>query len=214
MEFFVIDTNFFFNLQDNKDFGEKPEKVIENFTKKILPLKKTQKAQFFMPQRIADEFLSFFEGTPIFVKKFFSAVSIKTPDISSLSFDAQVFYMLVEEARFRSYRGLQIAQEEVVLCAEKFIDSKKMDKKTFQKTLGPNIKKLRERYRQATRYGFLDSQADLDLIVLAKELDATVITSDEGVLKWGRFFGIKELPVKLIKERLEDLSSSAQSPQA
>ena len=67
------------------------------------------------------------------------------------------------------------------------------------------IKNFRDRYRNATRTGFLDSVADLDLIVLSKEINGFLVTSDDGVLSWGRIFGIKEMPASVFRKRLEDL---------
>lgn len=78
-------------------------------------------------------------------------------------------------------------------------------KKDFQITIGKFIKNFRARYRNATRTGFLDSVADLDLIILSKEIDGFLVTSDEGVLSWGRTFGIKEMPTSVFQKRLEDL---------
>ena len=78
-------------------------------------------------------------------------------------------------------------------------------KKDFQITIGKFIKNFRYRYRNATRTGFLDSVADLDLIVLSKEVDGFLVTSDDGVLSWGRTFGIKEMPSSIFRKRLEGL---------
>jgi predicted DNA-binding protein (UPF0278 family) len=39
----------------------------------------------------------------------------------------------------------------------------------------------------------LDSLGDLDIIMLAKELDGTVVSTDEGVMTWARKFGVKEI---------------------
>ena len=85
------------------------------------------------------------------------------------------------------------------------VGQKAESKKDFQIAIGKFIKNFRDRYRNATRTGFLDSIADLDLIVLSKEIDGFLVTSDEGVLFWGRIFGIKEMPASVFQKRLEDL---------
>ena len=79
---------------------------------------------------------------------------------------------------------------------------KDLGKKDFQIKIGATIKNFRNRYRNATRTGFLDSVADLDLIVLAFEQEAFLVSSDEGVLKWGRIFGVKEMPSEVFQKRL------------
>jgi len=159
-----------------------------------------------MPPRIVEEFLSFFEKKDQeFIKNFLSVINIKSPNPSTINFSSQIFYRLVEDIRNRSYRGLNIAEEEIVRAGESTIGQKTKSKKDFQIFIGKFIKNFRNRYRNATRTGFLDSVADLDLIVLSKEIDGFLVTSDEGVLSWGRVFGIKEMPVSIFQKRLEDL---------
>ena len=84
-------------------------------------------------------------------------------------------------------------------------EKKPQSKKYLQIAICKFINNFRDRYRNATRTGFLDSVADLDLIVLSKEVDGFLVTSDEGVLSWGRTFGIKEMPASIFRKRLEDL---------
>lgn len=215
MEKYVIDTNFFFNLEIKSGLGKNPQEIIENLTDIIKKLNPpaggAKKAEFFMPQSILDEFLGFFPERKDYVDNFLSVITIKSPHTAKLEFEARVFYKLVEDIRARSYRGLQIAEEEVVKAGEKMLGQEKMSKQDFQKAIGEIIKKLRERYRQATRFGFLDSVADLDLITLTKELDGFLVSSDEGVLKWGRIFGVKEVPATLFRGKLLTLLPHAQS---
>ena len=159
-----------------------------------------------MPPRIVDEFLSFFEKKDQeFIKSFLSVINIKSPSPSNIDFSSQIFYRLIEDVRNRSYRVLNIAEEEIIKAGETMVSQKAESKKDFQIAIGKFIKNFRDRYRNATRTGFLDSIADLDLIVLSKEIDGFLVTSDEGVLSWGRIFGIKEMPASVFQKRLEDL---------
>lgn len=206
MENFILDTNLFFNIGAGLGMGKNTEEIVVKITKIIKKLKKNSKAGFYMPPRIVDEFLSFFEDkNQEFIKDFLSSVSIKSPNPTNINFSAQIFYKLIEDIRNRSYRGLSIAEEEIVRAGETTIGKKFDSKKDFQITIGKFIKNFRDRYRNATRTGFLDSVADLDLIVLAKEVDGFLVTSDEGVLSWGRTFGVKEMPSSIFQKRLEDL---------
>jgi len=201
MEKFVIDTNFFLNLEIKSGFGKNPKDVIINFTQLANKIKKQGKAEFFMPPRISEELASFFNQEN-FIKDFFNVMTIKSPDLSNVQFSAAVFYQLIDEVRERSYRGLKIAEETVIAGAKKMMGKGILNKIEFEKEIGSAIKNLRERYRKATRFNFLDSVADLDLIVLAKELDGFLVSSDEGVIRWGRIFGVKEVPPSLFRERL------------
>src|SRR3989344_1908458 len=206
MENFILDTNLFFNIGAGLEMGRTTEAIVVKLTEVIKKLKKNSKASFYMPPRIVEEFLSFFEDkNQEFIKNFLSGVNIKSPDPAEVGFSARVFYQLVEDIRNRSYRGLNIAEEEIVRAGEMMVGKKIESKKDFQITIGKFIKNFRDRYRNATRTGFLDSVADLDLIVLSKEVDGFLVTRDEGVLSWGRTFGIKEMPASIFQKRLEDL---------
>ncbi len=206
MEKFILDTNIFFNMEAGLNLGSKTDEVVVGLTEKIKTLKKNKQADFFMPPRAVDEFLSFFENKDdSFVKDFLAQVVVKSPDFSKTSFASSVFYKLVEDIRGRSYRGLTIGEEEIVSAGRLMLGSGDLPKKDFEIKIGSVVKKFRERYRNATRTGFLDSLADLDLIVLALEQDAYLVTTDEGVLNWGRTFGVKEMPASIFRKRLEDL---------
>lgn len=206
MESFILDTNLFFNIGAGLEMGKTTEEITTKLTGIIKKLKKNKAASFYMPPRIVDEFLSFFENKEQeFIKNFLSVVNIKSPNPSAANFSSQVFYSLIEDIRNRSYRGLNIAEEEIVKAGEMTSGKNFPSKKDFQIAIGKFIKNFRDRYRNATRTGFLDSVADLDLIVLSKEVDGFLVTSDEGVLSWGRTFGIKEMPASVFQKRLSDL---------
>jgi len=205
MEKYILDTNIFFNMESGFGLGNKTEDVVKKVTELANKLKKQKKAEFFMPPRAVEEFLGFFENKEEpFLRAFLSAIIVKAPETSSVNFPAAVFYQLVADIRQRSYRGLNIGEEEIENTARKTQGKEAPDKKSFQIGVGQHIKTFRERYRNATRVGFLDSVADLDLIVLSKEQDGFLITTDEGVLRWGRTFGVKEMPAVAWVKRLEE----------
>ncbi len=206
MEKYILDTNLFFNLETNLGLGKNSQEVIVNLSKKIKELKKRNLAEFFFPPSILEEFLSFFENkNNMFLKELLSLITVKAPNYGKIDFCAEAFLKIIVDIRQRSYRGLTIAEEEVKRAATLFNGKKIESKKQFEMIIGEVIKKLRERYRQATRFGFLDSRADLDLIVLTKEVNGFLISNDEGVIKWGRIFGVKEMPVFLFAKRLDGL---------
>ena len=202
----MLDANLFFNMEAGLDLGEKTEEVVKKLTEMGKELKTTKRAEFYMPPRVVDEFLSFFENKEqSFLKDFLAVIIVKSPDANKMNFPASIFYELVGDIRSRSYRGLNIGEEEIEKAGKTMLNKSNLTTKDFQMQIGSVVKKFRERYRQATRFGFLDSVADLDLIVLSKELDGSLVSSDEGVIHWGRSFGVKETPVRVWKKRLEDL---------
>jgi len=196
MQKFVLDTNLFFNMEAGLGMGQKTEEVVRNMTTAIKQLTAKGDAEFYTAPRIVEEFLSFFQDKhQPFIEEFLSALIVKAPHIHDISISASVFYKLVDDARTRNYRGATIAEEEMQKAARLMNEHTLKDRKTFEMTLGPAVKSFRDRYRQTTRFGFLDSVADLDLIMLAKEIDGTIISSDEGVTAWGRTFGVREMGV-------------------
>ena len=194
-------------MEANLGLGNKTEEIVVGLTEKITSLKKNKKAQFFMPPNIISEFLSFFEDKEQgFIKSLLLQITIKSPDISKVNLPSRVFYRLIEDIRERSYRGLNIGEEEIESSANLFQGHKSESTKEFQIKIGGVIKKFRERYRNATRAGFLDSVADLDLIMLSLEQDGYLVTTDEGVLNWGRYFGVKEMPSQLFIKHIQGLT--------
>ena len=203
MESYILDTNIFFNMEEGLNLGEKTEDVVTYLTKTANELKKDKRALFYMPPRIVEEFLSFFEDKEQpFLKTFLGSIHIQSPNLSSLSYSATVFYELIEDIRERSYRGLRIGEEEIEKAAILMQGKKDLSKKDFQISIGQVVKKFRERYRQATRVGFLDSVGDLDIIMLAKEIDGVLVSTDMGLLSWGRKFGVKEMPAAVFGAKM------------
>lgn len=204
MERFVLDTNIFFNMEAGLNLGKRSLDVVKKITQLAKILKKEKKGEFLMTPKAVDEFLSFFEDkNQEFIKDFLSSVTIQSPDLSKISFSSVVFYQLINEVRQRAYRGLNIAEEEIEEAAKAFLNKKIDSKKDFQIKIGEFIRRFRERYRKATREGFLDSVVDLELIILAKEKDAFLVSTDEGVCRWADIFAVKRMPALVFAKRLE-----------
>lgn len=201
MEKYIIDANVFFNMEAGLGLGKTSEEVMKKITRQARELK--ERAEFLMPPRVVDEVLSFFPDKPGFVGDFLSILTVKSPDYNKINFSGQIFYRLIEDIRTRSYRGLSIAEEEIIKAAELMMGETSLSKKDFQIKIGEITRRFRLRYRKATRFGFLDSTADLDLIVLSKETSGFLISTDEGVISWGRFFGVKEMRPEAWKKHLE-----------
>jgi len=200
MERYVLDTNVFFNMQAGFNLGTTTDEVIRSVTHIAKQGKKTKELELYMPPRIVEEFLSFFEDVkqPL-ITELLSVIIVKSPDIHQSTVATQILYTLIQDVRDRSYRGLRVGEEEIEETGKTMMGLGALSRIEFQKKVGVQIKGFRERYRQATRVGFLDSVGDLDVIMLAKELNGTVVSSDEGLLKWSRLFGVKEVPASAFR---------------
>lgn len=99
--------------------------------------------------------------------------------------NASILFEFVEDMRIRINKGLRIS--------ESFIKDR---------TIEPDeaISKLREKYKEALRQGILDSKEDVDIILLALELNATILSADEGIHIWADKFGIRTVNPLFIQE--------------
>ena len=104
----------------------------------------------------------------------------KTPDRFEVKIPAEILYDYISAMRERMNKGLRIAEEAVEAA-----------NKGGKATNGDVVKTLRNKYKIALRQGILDSKEDLDVLLLAKELDAAVVTADEGIAKWAERMGLR-----------------------
>jgi predicted DNA-binding protein (UPF0278 family) len=65
--------------------------------------------------------------------------------------------------------------------------------------LQKRVQQMRGGVRKHLREGVVDSQVDLDVLLLAKELGAKVMSSDQGLLTWASKMGLAVLPVDMAK---------------
>ncbi|NTU73278.1 RNA ligase partner protein [Candidatus Roizmanbacteria bacterium] len=205
MNTYVLDTNLFFNMEAGFDMGEKTESVIVNLTRIIKSLQGRQQDVFLMPPKIVDELLSFFDDeNQSFLKEFLAHITVKSPDLYAMQIPAILLAQYIDESRTRNYRGQTICEEEMLNVGRQMVGIESLDKKGFEMKVGPVVRHFRDRYRQATRFGFVDSVADLELILLAKEQEAFLISTDEGVLKWGKILGVKEMSAAVFGKKIRD----------
>ncbi len=170
---FVIDTSVFINPDVRESFGRNPEEAINEFLKIV---KQTKHFEFYMPSSVHKELMYFLEEKKL-SKDFYYLIRIKSPDKHRILCPAIFFYELVEEMRTRINKGLRAAENAV--------------KNVSQKGLDETIKDLRKKYREALREGIIDSKEDVDLIFLSLELKATLVTGDQGLIRWADKLGIE-----------------------
>lgn len=183
----VLDTSVFINPDVRGAFGNNPEEAIEEFIKII---KKIEIFEFYLPSSVFKELMYFVDEKKI-SKEFYFFIRIKSPDKHRTTCPAIFFYELVEEMRIRINKGLRVAEDAV--------------RSGTQKGMDETIKDLRKKYREALREGIIDSKEDVDLIFLSLELKATLVTGDQGLIKWADKLGIEWI----IPEKFKDFLLSA-----
>ena len=172
------------NPEVRTDFGKTPTEAIENFLSIAaqIPI-----LEFYMPPSIFQELFNFIDENKV-SGDLLTIIRQKPPKRHELSCPAFLLYELIEDIRERVNKGLRVAEKAVR-------DIKKGEEKEV-------IQSLRRNYREALREGIIDSKEDVDLILLAKELDALLITIDHGVIKWAEKLGIRWLPPNRFKDYL------------
>ncbi len=190
MESFVLDTSVFTNPDVYHTFGEKDQLgAIENF----IHLAVHSGASFYMPTSVYDEMLKMVDLKHL-APEFEMVVRIRSPRKFSLMIPSEILYELIEEIRHRINKGLRIAEEHT-----------KEAGKLAEEDVGKVVSRLREKYREALRQGIIDSREDVDVLLLAYELDGVIVTADEGLRKWADKVGIKLIDPRNFKGILEGL---------
>lgn len=169
---FVIDTSLFVNPASRKKFGKTPKAAVKGFVKKM----KGVSAEFFIPPLIFKELKNFIDDKT--AHELEVCVKKRSPNTHAIYLPAAVFEDFIEDIRVRMSKGLRLAEE--------FARDNRPDNEV-------KLRKLREKYRSALRAGILDSREDFELLLLAKEIEATVISSDEGVKKFADSIGCERL---------------------
>ena len=137
----------------------------------------------------------------------------KTPDRYEVKIPSKIFYDYVDYMRSRINKGMTVAEDAILEAATEclFITSQSKDKKKIEieierDVIGSIVGKFRDKYRTALRYGILDSAPDIDVLLLAKELDAAVVASDMGIQRWAEQLGLRFVEARtfpsIIKEYL------------
>ncbi len=186
---FVLDTSVFTNPQLYKKFSQD----VLDATEDLLLLMEHSEAEFYMPLSTYDELQKMIKLGKL-APKFELTVRLRNPKMFTLMIPAQFLYNFIGDLRHRINKGLRIAEEHVRNAGA-----------TTKEGVGEIIRSLREKYRDALRQGILDSKEDVDVILLAYELDAILVSADEGIREWAKQLGIKLITPTYFKEILEEM---------
>lgn len=188
MRRFVLDTSVFTNPQIAAQFGEDSAAGLATF----LQLARRCPAEFYMPLSVYDEFRGMRDLEEL-AADFETVVWVRSPRRFSLTIPSDVLYEFIDEVRGRIDRGLRIAEEHTKRAGA-------------ASGMPPEIiTRLRERFREAMRKGLVDSREDVDAVLLALELDAELVSADEGMRKLGNRMGIKLLTADYLRRVMENL---------
>ncbi len=186
-ESFVIDTSIFTNTDVSIAFGRSPTTALKGFLKLISKLKRPC---FYMPPSIYRELMNFVDVNKI-PKDLQVKIFQKPPKKYEMNVPAFLLYELIEDVRHRIDKGLRVAEQAV--------------REVVTDTEPETIANLRKKYRSALREGIIDSKEDVDLILLAKELDGILVTADTGIITWADKLGIRFIESRNLRGIIESL---------
>lgn len=186
-ESFVIDTSIFTNTDVGIAFGRSPTAALKGFLKLI---SKLERPCFYMPPSIYRELMNFVDVNKI-PKDLQVKIFQKPPRKYEMNVPAFLLYELIEDVRHRIDKGLRVAEQAV--------------REVVTDTEPETIANLRKKYRSALREGIIDSKEDVDLILLAKELDGILVTADTGIMTWADKLGIRFIESRNLRGIIESL---------
>ncbi len=184
---FILDTSIFTNPEVYTHFGTSPAESLHTF---LLLAERIEGAEFFMPPSIYKELTHFINPQDI-PARFQIVVNRKAPRKHELTVPAFLLYELIDDVRKRVDKGLRVAEE--------IVEKVKKDPHP------EDITKLRRKYREALREGIIDSKEDVELILLALELNGVVVTADKGIVNWAEKLGIRWVESARFREVLDSL---------
>ncbi len=186
-ESYVLDTSLFVNPDARKYFGESVDQAISGFLAMAAGKKSIQ---FFMPPSVQRE-LKYFAQKEL--PNFKKTIVIKSPSMYEMKVPAIVMWKLLDEMKTRVNSGLRVS--------EKFVKDEKMP-------IDEKLHRLRTQYKEALREGILDSEEDFEVLMLAKELEASIITLDQGLIRAAEELGIRCMAVDAFYEHLKQGSGA------
>ncbi|NYZ60805.1 RNA ligase partner protein [Candidatus Micrarchaeota archaeon] len=155
---YVLDTSLFVNPAARAPFGNSPQEAVEHFA----AIASEHSASFYMPPSIWKELSNFAPN----LHPLEGIVKRKAPNIYSINLPAAIFYEFIDDVRGRVNKGLRLAEE--------FAVDNRPDN-------DEKLRKLRDKYRDSMRTGIVDSKEDFEIVLLAYELEAAIVTGDEGI---------------------------------
>ncbi len=88
-------------------------------------------------------------------------------------------------------RGLRVSEKAVRKAEESRAET--VEEHDHMTEVDKVISDLRDEYRDTLRQGVLDSREDFDLLFSHSELNAGVVTEDQGIIYWADDFGLRYL---------------------
>jgi uncharacterized protein len=208
---FVLDTTAFTDNQLRDDYGNgELDQTVDVLLDLIASSRITLNISCHMPPVTYKEFSDYmarYECPESIMVKAETWIVKKSPNRYDTKIPSEIFYEYVQDMRERMNKGMRISESALWEAAvESMVMMSRGEKKNQieLEVLGKAIKDFRKKYRAALRKGTLDSAPDLDVLLLAKELNAGVVAADEGIKVWAERLGLRFLSAKSFPQMLRE----------
>ncbi len=190
---FVLDTSLFLT-PEIRDDDETVEEACLALLDDIAEARLEHGISCYMPPSIYDELTPMLKDRdvdPAVIQRLNTWVITKSPAHLEVMIPAEMVYGFIDEMSERVNRGLRVSENAVRKAEERRDET--VEEHDHMTQVDRVISELRDEYRDALRQGILDSREDFDLLILARELDAGVVTEDQGIINWAEDFGLRYL---------------------
>jgi RNA ligase partner protein len=189
---FVLDTSTFITEEIRRD-DERCEEAVDRLLDLVADARLSLNISCYFPPSIYRELETMLQERDVSeetFKKLNTWVIKKDPARYEVMIPSEIVYDFIDEMSDRVNRGLRVS-EKAVRKAEEYEPKPTEDEQMTE--VDELVSDLRSEYRSALRQGVLDSREDFDLLILARELDACVVTEDQGIINWASDFGLRHL---------------------
>ncbi len=204
---FVLDTSGITDPRLRDVFGVKTlDGVVREYARLLIRSHIVLGAEFYTTPSTALELRGFLERNDVgrdALEMLLGMITVRSPDLYTTRIPAIVMSDWIHDMLMRITKGLRVAEDSVRRAARMGYDKGlKKDRQGLDNLIAESIHELREKYREATRKGVIDTRVDFDLVILAHELKAELVTNDQGIMKLCDQIGVKYIEPPRFVSRL------------
>ena len=196
---YVLDTSAFLTNYIRDD--ESMESAVRGLLETIEEATRQEEIEFYMPPSTFSELREILNSNDVedeTVEMLEAWITKKSPSRYEVSVPGEVVAEFIEDMRERINHGLRDAEKAIRDVEE----TEEPDKEHYTSE-DVVVSDLRDKYKETMRKGILDSREDLDMLLLSRETDATLVTEDKGVISWAEDFGVSYVKGRNLPEVLD-----------
>lgn len=196
---YVLDTSAFLTNYIRDD--ESMESAVKGLLQTIEEATRQEEIEFYMPPSTFSELREILRSNDVedeTMEMLEAWITKKSPSRYEVSVPGEVVAEFIEDMRDRVNKGLRDAEKAIRDVEE----TEEPDKEHYTSE-DVVVSDLRDKYKETMRKGILDSREDLDMLLLSREIDATLVTEDKGVINWAQDFGVSYIKGRNLPNVLE-----------